>query len=281
MYMNLDPSKKWIGQPANMTFPDDDDGTGGHEVTIVKITPLMVKIGPRAFKKVIETSQRKVYLRFDSFIGSRLPHHAIIERFVPPDLLQLGKIETKDSRGFVRVNAEILLAYEVVSGNDAVDGLDSADFLGDSHEWGSLKLRRLISAASSELEAEVLMALLRIESKMDLMMRQIERVSNKKSVPRLTSQIVNISGSGIAFQVSEPYSVGAKLKAYIDLGQSYGQPLTILGEVVRCTSINNAGHNFGPFRLAVKFINIPERAQDRIVAFTLKRQQMKLRKVKS
>ena len=86
---------------------------------------------------------------------------------VPPDLLELVQLQSRDARGFVRVIAEINMAYEILRGDRAaLADTDNAEDLEDlqASPWNSFKLKRLLAHAESELETEVVMGLMRIET---------------------------------------------------------------------------------------------------------------------
>ncbi len=279
--MDSRPTKDWVGRTAVLTLPVDKEDRE-FPASIRGVDPLQVQVGPTLFERLVTTGQKEVWLRFETAVGSRLPFRGLVKHMVPPDLLELVQLQTKDARGFVRVIAEIGMAYEILRGDRAaLAETDNAEDLDDvqANPWNSYKLKRLLAHAESELETEVVLGLMRIETKLDQLIQQVDRLAKVKSLPKLQTHIVSLSGSGIAFQVPEKIPEGTKLKLFLDLGPKYSPHIQAVGEVVRCISLGNGPKSFGPCKIALKFSNIPVKVQDRIVAFTFRKQRDKLRHI--
>jgi hypothetical protein len=93
-----------------------------------------------------------------------------------------------------------------------------------------------------------------------------------------TSIVVNISGAGIAFEASEIYALGTKLRMVFDLSRYPYRSILCLGEVVRVDSRPSPPPGVAPHLIYVGFTHIREEDRDRIIHYVFKMQRRMLRR---
>ncbi len=84
---------------------------------------------------------------------------------------------------------------------------------------------------------------------------------------------VNLSGGGMRFPKLTPLSHGQKIWLQISLPGSCSSKICCLGEVVRTVVLDD-----GQSQVAVRFVNLSPRDQDKIVAFCFAEQRKELRR---
>jgi c-di-GMP-binding flagellar brake protein YcgR len=90
---------------------------------------------------------------------------------------------------------------------------------------------------------------------------------------RTSQQIVNLSGGGIRFTVSDSLHAGEKIWIELLLPGAQPDAVTCIGRVVRLFDCEN-----GSRQAALEFVNLTSREQDRIIAFCLAEQRKQLRR---
>lgn len=93
--------------------------------------------------------------------------------------------------------------------------------------------------------------------------------------PLVTTNTVDISGGGVCFVIFEPLKVGNRVTLDIDNLPDM-ELMRIMGEVVRCQSVEVAGVEL--YHVGVKFLALTEVEQNKLVkyVFELQRQHLKM-----
>jgi hypothetical protein len=92
-----------------------------------------------------------------------------------------------------------------------------------------------------------------------------------------TSRVINISGSGLAFESADKIPVGAKLRMAFDLSRYPYREIICLGQVVRQTTHPNPSPDTPPHTVSVDFTHIREEDRDRIIHYVFRMQRRMLR----
>jgi len=92
-----------------------------------------------------------------------------------------------------------------------------------------------------------------------------------------TSRVVNISGSGLAFESDEALPAGAKLRMAFDLSRYPYREIVCLGEVVRACTHPDPPLGTARHTMSVDFTHIREEDRDRIIHYVFRMQRRMLR----
>ena len=91
-------------------------------------------------------------------------------------------------------------------------------------------------------------------------------------------ETVNISGSGVSLVVSTPVEVGLLLDISLFIPDFPLGAFNVQGEVIRVDP--RRGDNGGLYEIGIKFLNMSDEAQERLIAYTFRQQRRTIRDTK-
>lgn len=131
----------------------------------------------------------------------------------------------------------------------------------------------LEQAASGSKEEQLYRSLQLVNNKLDFIIDQLLSKS-AGNVPNW-NDLVEISASGLKFTTEEPLHVGAYMKMYLIIPETYQYQIEFVAEVVRVSEDGN------DFLVAAKIVEIYEEARDAIVRVVLEKQRKEIRRLRA
>jgi hypothetical protein len=184
-----------------------------------------------------------------------------------------------DRRRFFRIEDEIALTYRFLEGEDlssAIDAFSGQDkdvlALASTFATTSVQMRRSLDSITRD-SPELASYLEAINDKLDLLARLL--VASHAELPDKPTHSVNMSASGMSFNVAERISAGSVLELRLRVFPSHIFVNT-LGAVVHCAKPHDNPAEY-PYRIGVDFSYIREADRDLIIKHILQKQSAELR----
>lgn len=207
----------------------------------------------------------------------------LIDKVLDDKTLQVRPMGKREMRRFVRITTWVELSHDELSPEDQTIGLDAfvQPELGQPlPELSDLQLKTLADTdQASEAVVYMLKAIQAMDRKIEALAGLTKQLIERTYKVQMSRQRVSISGSGILFECSEAYAVGAVLSLRIRLSQMRHREIVAHGRVVR---VDELGSLDGPqgVGVACEFVKITELDRESIIAFTVQKQREALRRMR-
>jgi hypothetical protein len=182
-----------------------------------------------------------------------------------------------NGRSHVRSDVTVLLQYSKVTSKEyeAVTGkahnLDGGDLTAQTFTLQPFMEETAKEEKTQHIDPFIINNMIDINLKLNLVITMLS--SNREpSILAQSPMEVNLSAGGIAFVTSEKFEKGDILELKILLPVFPIALIRIWGEVVRLTALSGNNREIG-----VKFIDIEEESQDKIVHYLFKKERERLR----
>jgi len=180
----------------------------------------------------------------------------------------------QERRGFFRINDDVALTYRLVSGDAASKTLEDLGISSDEPATLTNELEKMnevsrIHFRHVEKESpEIARYFSYIEAKINLLAHHIMMANDDLFVQ--STQPVNISGSGVSFNVDSALDNGSCLEVKFTLNPSM-VTINTFSEVVSCEPED------GKFRVAVVFKKLRDADRDMLIRHVVKKQMNNIR----
>ena len=185
-----------------------------------------------------------------------------------------------DRRRYYRIEDEVALSYRVLEGRElerAMDrfgsGADDTIALAATFASTSVEMRRALDVVKRDFP-ELAHYLEGLNSKLDILARLI--VVRESGLPDNPTHEVNLSASGMSFNVTEAIATGSVLELKLLVFPSHICILT-LGAVVNCVRQEGSHPQF-PFRVGVDFSYIRDSDRELLIRHVVQKQSSELRR---
>lgn len=191
--------------------------------------------------------------------------------------LVTGRDVEKERRRYFRIEDEIILFFREIAPDEIPDNRSPREFPLDSFALSasldlltqeSRKLLRRVERDSPEI-GDFLKVL---ERKIDLIARTF--LNYEANLPEQCPQRVNLSASGLSFDVDKPCAAGKVLEIKMVL-QPELVGLTAYGRVVYCKK--NAPSSELPYQISVDFVGLRDSDRELLIRHVVRRQLQQLR----
>jgi len=185
-----------------------------------------------------------------------------------------------ERRSYVRGNFSFKIKFKTMTLSEYEALVESNEAISPQFQNQSLvDIADTIKSANTALaDASLINYLVQMDEKLDQI---LELLTKDKKIEGLFGQGfgLNISGSGMNIMVDEPVETGQIIHSKFYLSKIPLVFMDIFGEVVRVTTIEEAGKIL--YSLGIKFLDLSVNDQERIIASVFQNQRGAIRKGKS
>jgi len=175
------------------------------------------------------------------------------------------KTEIDEKREFVRIR-DVLPMEVVVMDPSKRDTVRSREIIA------SAPVERIMSEGYETEDSRVLRYLSAVNAKLDLLIQHL--MADQERLGDLEQQPVNLSASGIRFQMSQSPAIGTLLELRIMLPGPSAAAVCIYGEVVRTGPSNTEGKH----DVSARFVGMDEEIQEHVMRYIFNRQREEIRR---
>ncbi len=193
-------------------------------------------------------------------------------------------IDQNERRQFFRIDDSLSLSYRPIPADQLAasirfleEGVDSDFTVVSSLAAVSQEMAGTLNKIDKR-QPEIAAYLKSLDRKIDILGRVL--MAQTTELLNQPAQTVNLSGTGISFQVEEFIPPGSFLELKLILTPSYAGILCF-AEVVGCDALDTQEDGLQEYNLRATFVHIRERDRDVLIQYVIQRQGAQIRKARA